>query len=224
MKDGDSFQQARDEMVIQQLTARGIDDINILEAMRLIPRHEFVPNEVRHLAYRDTPLPIGDSQTISQPYIVAHMSAMLNLNGSERVLEVGTGSGYQTAVLCLLAAEVYSVEVNPRLAERAGDVLAELGFDNVEIYVGDGSVGLPDMATFDAIIVTAAAPALPNPLRGQLSESGGRMVLPVGDERRQHLEVIRRSGNRWQIEEADAVRFVPLVGRYGYPSTTTDLM
>jgi protein-L-isoaspartate(D-aspartate) O-methyltransferase len=181
-----------------------------------VPRHEFVAAEVRHLAYRDCPLPIGDNQTISQPYIVALMSQMLALQGYERVLEVGTGSGYQTAILSKLATQVFSLERYSRLAERAAQTLAELGCDNVEVHVGDGSQGLPDMSPFDAIIVTAAAPALPGPLRSQLHEEGGQMVLPIGDDKQQYLERITRYGNRWEIEQTLPVQFVPLIGRYGF--------
>jgi protein-L-isoaspartate(D-aspartate) O-methyltransferase len=212
----DPFFGLRREMVDKQLAQRGIEDLRVLDAMRYIPRHEFVSSELSHLAYRDCPLPIGDNQTISQPYMVALMTQLLQLSGTERVLEIGTGSGYQAAVLADLAYEVYSLERNPRLAERAGNTLARLGYDNVEIYVGDGSQGLPDMAPFDAIVVTAAAPALPGPLRAQLAENGGRMVLPLGDHRSQHLERVVRRGSRWEIERILPVRFVPLVGRYGF--------
>ena len=216
----DQYQALRDEMVIKQLRARGIEDERVLDAMRRVPRHEFVATELRHLAYRDCPLPIGDQQTISQPYIVAYMSQMLGLTGEEKVLEIGTGSGYQTAVLCELAEQVFSLELHPRLAENAANTLARLGYDNLEIYVGDGSQGFPDMAPFDAILVTAAAPALPGPLRSQLNPDGGRMVIPVGDDQNQYLEIVTRHGNRWQLERAMLVRFVPLIGRYGYQRRT----
>lgn len=212
----DPFEALRAQMVKKQLVERGIACPRVLSAMERIPRHEFVSAELRHLAYRDCPLPIGDNQTISQPYVVALMTELLNLKGRERVLEIGTGSGYQAAVLCELAAQVYSLERYPRLAERAGRVLAQLGYQNIEIHVGDGSQGLPDMSPFDAIVVTAAAPALPGPLRCQLHERGGRMVLPVGDDQRQYLEVVTRRGNRWEIEQTIPVRFVPLIGRYGF--------
>jgi len=218
----DLYQNAREQMVIKQLQERGISDPRVLDAMRRVPRHEFVASELQHLAYRDCPLPIGEKQTISQPYIVALMSQMLKLSGHERVLEIGTGSGYQTAILCTLAGQVYSLERHARLADHAADVLARLDFDNVEIYVGDGSQGLPDMSPFDAIIVTAAAPALPGPLRTQLNPEGGRMVLPVGDDKDQYLEVVTRFGNRWQIERVTSVRFVPLIGRYGFRATRSE--
>ncbi|HEX2906780.1 MAG TPA: protein-L-isoaspartate(D-aspartate) O-methyltransferase [Phototrophicaceae bacterium] len=220
MMTNDDFYTPRVQMVEKQLVERGICDPRVLEAMRRVPRHEFVSADLSHLAYRDCPLPIGDNQTISQPYVVALMSQLVHLTGVERVLEVGTGSGYQAAVLCELSAQVYSLERYPRLAERAGHVLAELGYNNVELHVGDGSQGLADMAPFDAIVVTAAAPSLPGPLRSQMSDRGGRMILPVGDDRRQYLEVVTRMGNRWEIEQTIPVRFVPLVGRYGfYPHT-----
>jgi protein-L-isoaspartate(D-aspartate) O-methyltransferase len=138
------------------------------------------------------------------------------------VLEVGTGSGYQTAVLCTLAAQVYSLERHPRLAQRAAQSLSRLNYENVEIHVGDGSQGLPDMSPFDAIIVSAAAPALPGPLRSQLRERGGRMVLPVGDRKNQYLEIVTRQGNRWEIERTDPVKFVPLIGRYGFKESPQD--
>ncbi|MCB9450692.1 MAG: protein-L-isoaspartate(D-aspartate) O-methyltransferase [Anaerolineaceae bacterium] len=203
-------------MVENQLIERGITNPRVLDAMSRVPRQEFVTPDLSHLAYRDSPLPIGEDQTISQPYIVALMTQLLYLSGHERVLEIGTGSGYQTAVLCELAAQVYSLERLPRLAERAANVLSSLGYNNLEIHVGDGSQGLPDMAPFDVIIVTAAAPSLPGPLRSQLHPNGGRMVLPIGDERNQYLEIVTRQDNRWEIEQMLPVRFVPLVGRYGF--------
>lgn len=216
MTTADSYRQLREEMVARQLMARGIDNVRVLDAMRRVPRHEFVAAEMRPIAYRDCPLPIGERQTISQPYMVALMTQMLSLSGHERVLEIGTGSGYQTAILCELAGQVYSLERLPRLAARAASVLERLNYNNVEIHVGDGSQGLADMAPFDAIIVTAAAPTLPLPLRAQMLEFGGRMVLPVGDDRAQYLEFVTRAGKSWQIEQTRPVQFVPLVGRYGY--------
>lgn len=212
----------RHQMVETQLAARGIVDERVLEAMRRIPRHLFVhPNLAGH-AYEDTPLPIAGGQTISQPYIVAFMTEALRLRGTERVLEIGTGSGYQTAVLCALAAHVYSLEYLPRLAAAAADALAQLGVTNVEIHVGDGSQGLPDMAPFDAIIVTAAAPAVPGPLRTQLAPDGGRMVVPVGGRDAQDLLRVTRHGDRWRIEKLLPVRFVPLRGRYGFSAPPDD--
>ena len=217
-----SYRILRSQMVMNQLAARGIQDKNVLSAMLEVPRHLFVPSKQRHLAYDDHPLPIGEDQTISQPYIVALMTEMLGLNGSETVLEIGTGSGYQTAVLCRLARRVYTLEYYPRLAGRAARVLEQLGVDIVELHVGDGSQGLPDMAPFDAILVTAAAPAIPGPLRSQLSADGGRLVIPVGSRQDQYIERVTRRGRTWQIEQTERVRFVLLGGRYGFhlPSST----
>jgi protein-L-isoaspartate(D-aspartate) O-methyltransferase len=205
-------------MVMKQMRTRGITDTRVLDVMRRVPRHEFLAAELRHLAYKDCPLPIGDRQTISQPFIVALMTQILGLKGTESVLEIGTGSGYQTAVLCELAAQVYSLECQPRLAGRAATTLAALGYNNVEVHLGDGSQGLADMAPFDAIIVTAAAPVVPGPLRSQLNPNGGRMVIPVGDGENQSLEIITRRGNGWRMERTILVSFVPLLGRYGIRS------
>src|SRR5215475_1832109 len=165
------FNSLRMRMVQEQLEARNIFDPRVLMAMRDVPRHHFVPDELQHLAYHDGPLPIGQDQTISQPWIVAFMTQCLQLSGHENVLEIGTGSGYHTAILCQLAAHVTSIERNSVLAERAAQSLDELGITNVEIYEGDGSQGLPDMAPYDAIIASAAVPAVPTMLRAQLGES-----------------------------------------------------
>jgi protein-L-isoaspartate(D-aspartate) O-methyltransferase len=202
-------------MVREQLAARDIADPRVLEAMRRVPRHAFVPAPFRSRAYEDGPLPIGNDQTISQPYIVALMTQMLELKPDDVVLEVGTGSGYQTAVLCELARFVYSLERYPALGERASAVLADLGYHNMEVYIGDGSQGLPDQAPFDAIIVTAAAPAIPGPLRTQLA-NGGRMVIPVGDRFQQMLQRVRRKDDAWRVEALIPVMFVPLYGRHGF--------
>lgn len=209
------FAALRERMVREQLLGRDITDSRVLEAMRRVPRHRFVPPELQAAAYRDTPLPIGSNQTISQPYIVAFMTQLLELRPSDVVLEIGTGSGYQTAVLCELAEFVYTLERYPQLAQHASEMLDELGYENVELHIGDGSQGLPDMAPFDAILVTAAAPVIPGPLRAQLAD-GGRMVLPIGDDQSQVLERVRRSGDRWKIEEQIPVMFVPLYGRHGF--------
>ncbi|MEP0764038.1 MAG: protein-L-isoaspartate(D-aspartate) O-methyltransferase [Chloroflexota bacterium] len=205
----------RERMVREQLAARDIADPRVLEAMRRVPRHAFVPAPFRSRAYEDGPLPIGNDQTISQPYIVALMTQMLELKPDDVVLEVGTGSGYQTAVLCELARFVYSLERYPALGERASAVLADLGYHNMEVYIGDGSQGLPDQAPFDAIIVTAAAPAIPGPLRTQLA-NGGRMVIPVGDRFQQMLQRVRRKDDAWRVEALIPVMFVPLYGRHGF--------
>lgn len=210
------FEMLRERMIRDQLLARDITDPRVLEAMRRVPRHKFVPAYMQSKAYEDGPLPIGNNQTISQPYIVALMTQVLEVKPSDIVLEVGTGSGYQTAILCELARFVYSLERYPPLAEGASQLLNELGYHNVEVYSGDGSQGLPDMAPFDAIIVTAAAPAIPGPLRAQMAD-GGRMVLPIGDQYQQYLQRVRRSGDAWTMEYLIPVMFVPLYGRHGFP-------
>lgn len=207
----------RERMVREQLAGRDIADPRVLEAMRRVPRHAFVPEPFRSRAYEDGPLPIGSDQTISQPYIVALMTQMLELTPDDVVLEVGTGSGYQTAVLCELSRFVYSLERYPALGERASAVLTDLGYHNMEVYIGDGSQGLPDQAPFNAIIVTAAAPAIPGPLRTQLA-SGGRMVIPVGDRFQQMLQRVRRTDDAWRVEALIPVMFVPLYGRHGFTS------
>ena len=205
----------RERMVREQLAARDITGARVLEAMRRVPRHQFVPRHLQSKAYEDGPLPIGHDQTISQPYIVALMTQMLEITLDDVVLEIGTGSGYQTAVLCELARFVYSLERYPGLGERASILLSDLGYHNVEVYIGDGSQGLPDMAPYNAIIVTAAAPAIPGPLRVQMA-NGGRMVLPIGDQYQQYLQRVRRSGDSWRIESLIPVMFVPLYGRHGF--------
>jgi protein-L-isoaspartate(D-aspartate) O-methyltransferase len=202
--------EAREAMVREQLEARGIRDPLTLRAMRAVPRHEFVPAELVDEAYDDNPLPIGHAQTISQPYVVAFMTEALGLRGGERVLEVGTGSGYQAAVLAEIAAEVYSIEIVAALGEQARARLARLGYDNVHVRVGDGYAGWPEAAPFDAVIVTAAAPRIPEPLKQQLRE-GGRMILPVGDAL-QELVVLTRQGDEWREESVLPVRFVPMTG------------
>ncbi len=209
------FEMLRERMVREQLIARDIHDRRVLEAVRRVPRHAFVPGPFQSRAYEDGPLPIGDNQTISQPYIVALMTQMLELTPDDVVLEIGTGSGYQTAVLCTLARMVYSLERYPALGERANQTLNELGYHNVEVYIGDGSQGLPDMAPYSAIIVTAAAPAIPGPLRVQMA-NGGRMVLPIGDQRQQSLQRVRRVNDSWRVEIAIPVMFVPLYGQHGF--------
>jgi len=218
----EEFRLMREQMVEKQLIARGINNERVLTAMRRVPRHEFLPEEFQHRAYEDGPLPIGEFQTISQPYIVALMTQELHLSGHERVLEIGSGSGYQTAVLCELAAYVFSLEWYTVLAERAGDILNRLGYHNVDIHSGDGSQGLADMSPFDAIIVTAAAPAIPGPLCSQLHPQGGRMVLPVGNKDRQNLQRVVRQGDSCHVEQIIQVKFVPLVGRYGFKGKSGD--
>lgn len=209
------YDRARERMVQSQIEARGIKDPRVLDAMRQVPRHLFVPVDMRGSAYRDSPLPIGEGQTISQPYIVALMTEMLELSGEERVLEIGTGSGYQSAILSLLAREVYTVERLPNLAQRAEEVLRQLGYTNVHIRVGDGTLGWPEHAPYEAIIVTAASPEVPAPLLDQLAD-GGRLVAPVGPRWNQTLVRVRREGDRFRRERLTAVAFVPLVGKHGW--------
>lgn len=198
-------------MVTDQLIARGIHDARVLEAMREVPRHAFVPEELRAFAYSDQPLPIGYEQTISQPYIVAAMSELAQIGPEDRVLEIGTGSGYQAAVLARLAREVYSIEILAPLAERARATLRQLGIDNVSVRAGDGYQGWPDKAPFAAILVTAAPPAVPAPLKEQLALSG-RLVIPVGTGE-QELRVITRHEHGFEERSVLAVRFVPMTGK-----------
>lgn len=200
----------RAHMVETQIEARGVSDPRVLEAMRKIPRHEFIPEEGRASAYSDRPVPIGHRQTISQPYIVALMTEQLQLSGDEKVLEIGTGSGYQAAVLGELADEVYSIEILEPLAERSREDLRRLGYQNVHLRQGDGYQGWPEEAPFDAIIVTAAPDHVPQPLIDQLA-IGGRMVVPVG-EGNQELLLLTRSDAGVERRRLIGVRFVPMVG------------
>lgn len=209
------FAVPRAEMIENQLRRRGITDGRVLEAMAGVPRQEFVPKELRQRAYDDVPLPIGEGQTISQPYIVAAMTAALRLMGNERVLEIGTGCGYQAAVLSQLAKTVYTIELRSELASAAATGLERLGYANAHVHCGDGTLGLPECAPFDAILVAAAAPAVPEPLRAQLAE-GGRLILPVGDAENQELCLIQRDGISFHTSTLEGCRFVPLVGRHGW--------
>ncbi|MCJ7566009.1 MAG: protein-L-isoaspartate(D-aspartate) O-methyltransferase [Anaerolineales bacterium] len=215
MSEKDAYLHERKRMVDQQMVRRGIRDERLLEAILAIPRHEFVPPEQVRLAYIDAPLPIGNNQTISQPYIVALMTELLYLKGDETVLEIGTGSGYQTAILAHLAKKVYSIERIPELAERARFLLHSLMLDNIEVVVGDGSCGLPEHAPYQAIIVTAAAPEVPKPLEDQLSDSG-RLVVPVGSRAGQVLELWKREGQKLVCEKLAPVAFVPLIGAHAW--------
>jgi protein-L-isoaspartate(D-aspartate) O-methyltransferase len=205
----DPSREARLDMVRHQIEARGIRDERVLEAMRKVPRHLFVPGDLAEEAYDDVALALGEAQTISQPYIVAFMTEALRLSDHARVLEIGTGSGYQAAVLGQIAREVYTVEVRPALAEHAAAVLARLGYSTVHVRCGDGSRGWPEAAPFDGIMVTAAANRIPPALLGQMSD-GGRLVLPLGVEA-QDLHVVARSGDRLDDAAVLAVRFVPFV-------------
>jgi protein-L-isoaspartate(D-aspartate) O-methyltransferase len=199
-------------MVERDLRGRGIKDARVLAAMGSVPRHLFVPGPLQSAAYEDRPLPIGERQTISQPYIVAFMTELLELRGSEKVLEIGTGSGYQTAVLAETAAEVLSIEIIPTLSARADKVLRRLGLTNVQLKVGDGFYGWPERAPFDAILVTAAAPKVPEPLWRQLRD-GGRLVMPLGEQNQpQNLVRVRKVAGKQIIEKITGVVFVPLVG------------
>lgn len=215
--DSEAFQSARREMVDRQLHKRDIRSPRVLEAMSSVPRHLFVPPEHMGDAYTDSPLPIGAGQTISQPYMVAAMAEALLLEGSEKVLEIGAGSGYQAAVLSLLAREVIAVESQPLLADAARIRLVKLGYNNVWIQTGDGSLGWPPEAPYDAILVTAGAPFVPPPLIDQLAE-GGRLVIPVGPAKQQELlRILKREGRTTQ-KSLIACRFVPLLGLFGWPS------
>jgi protein-L-isoaspartate(D-aspartate) O-methyltransferase len=210
------FEVQRKLMVETQLRARGITDERVLHALGRVPREEFVPEEYRQDAYADAALPIGEGQTISQPYMVALICQELALQGDERVLDVGTGSGYQAAVLAELAREVVSIERHERLADWARQNLARAGYaDRVEVHVGDGSLGWPERAPYGAIAVAAAAPGLPRALYDQLAEDG-RMVLPVGTRHGQRLEVVVRTPEGPRVARSVPCRFVPLVGEQGF--------
>ncbi|MBI2877735.1 MAG: protein-L-isoaspartate(D-aspartate) O-methyltransferase [Candidatus Tectomicrobia bacterium] len=207
----DPFREDRVRMVRLQLQRRGIIDPRVLQAMEEVPRHRFVPPEYQHLAYQDSPLSIGEGQTISQPYMVALMTQVLQPQLWEKVLEIGTGSGYQAAVLSRLACRVYTVERFPQLAQRAEEILRELGCANVDVVVANGSLGLPERAPFDGIVVTAGAPQVPLQLLDQLAE-GGRLVIPIGDRSNQVLyQIVRHHGRFTRNALIDCV-FVPLIG------------
>jgi protein-L-isoaspartate(D-aspartate) O-methyltransferase len=213
--DDAALARARERMVADQIAARGVSDPTTLAAMRRVPRHLFVPAASQAEAYEDHPLPIGHGQTISQPYIVAFMTEALHLRGGERVFEVGTGSGYQAAVLATIAARVYSIEIVAPLAAEAKERLERLGYRNVEVRAGDGYQGWPEAAPFDAIVVTASAPRIPAPLKEQLKD-GGRLVIPVGDES-QELVVVTRRGQTFEEHRVLPVRFVPMTGTVRKP-------
>lgn len=216
-----NYQLARHAMVETQILKRHVTSSRLLECLERVPRHEFVPAEFRARAYEDAPLPIGEGQTISQPYIVAAMTAALRLQGNERVLEIGTGFGYQAAVLACLAREVFSVEFRAALATQAAERLSHLGYTNVHVQCGDGTLGLPEFAPYDAILVAAAAPAIPAPLLAQLAD-GGKMVVPVGSVENQDLRLIERAHDTFHTIVLEPCRFVPLLGVHGWkdPSQT----
>lgn len=211
----DLYADQRESMVEMQIRRRGVKDERVLRVMEIVPRHEFVPPQSRAFAYADEPLAIGGGQTISQPYIVASMTAALRLSGLEKVLDIGTGCGYQAAVLSLLSREVYSVECRAGLAKSAAERLERLGFQNVHVHCGDGSLGLKEFAPYDAILVAAAAPSFPEPLLEQLNE-GGRIIAPIGTEDHQDLLLVTRHGVEYSTERREPCRFVPLVGRHGW--------
>ncbi len=215
MEDDAQYANLRNRMVTEQIISRGIQDERVLEALRRVPRHWFIPDEYANVAYSDSPLPIGHGQTISQPYIVALMTELLELEGDENVLEIGTGSGYQAALLAYLARQVHTIERHAELAEKADEVLLRMGLTNVLVHVGDGSLGVPKYAPFQAIMVTAAAPRVPQPLFDQLAE-GGRLVLPEGGAGGQILNRWRKLAAGFKQEHITPVAFVPLRGQYGW--------
>jgi protein-L-isoaspartate(D-aspartate) O-methyltransferase len=217
-----NFEAERRDMVVRQIRDRGIRSARVLDAMQAVPRHLFVPREHIAEAYADEPLPIGEGQTISQPFMVAAMSEALSLEGRERVLEVGAGSGYQAAVLALLARDVIGMESQPALAASARERLARLGFTNVQIEEGDGSLGWPVAALYDAILVAAAAPAVPPPLVDQLAE-GGRLVIPVGTPEHQELIRVVKNDGRTTSESLYSCRFVPLLGQFGWGNNKQEI-
>jgi len=212
--EGDGYGGYRARLV-ETLQRKGIRDLAVLRAVRLVPRHLFVPESVRHRAYDDAALPIGSSQTISQPWVQARYLELLSLSGRERVLEIGTGSGYQTALLAMLCDAVFSVERITGLAQRAREALAEAGIRNVTVLVGDGTLGWRPFGPYDAILVAAASPEIPAPLLEQLAP-GGRMVIPLGDRANQTLTLVRREGDQLRTTTVADVRFVPLLGEFGF--------
>lgn len=209
MSQDSTYDRERKEMVEFQIRRRGVKDRKVLKAMLKVPRHLFVPEQMKELAYGDEPLPIGEGQTISQPYIVAYMTEALRLRGRERVLEIGTGSGYQTAILAEIVREVYTVELIPELSARARAVLEKLGYRNIQFRVGDGTLGWPEHAPYDAILVSAAPASVPPALVEQL-KTGGQMIIPVGTDF-QELVLVTRKETGWDEQRLIGVRFVPLI-------------
>lgn len=214
--EAERYRVLREQMVAEQIAGRGIHDEAVLAAMRAVPRDIFVPDAYRQYAYDDSPLPIGSKQTISQPFVVGYMLAQLNLQPDDRVLEIGTGSGYAAALLSRIAREVYTIERHKRLADSARTLLAQAGYDNVHVRHGDGTLGWPEEAPFDAIVVAAGGPFVPESLQQQLAD-GGRLIMPVGSSRHhQRLVLLARKGNSFTQERLSPVAFVPLVGREGW--------
>jgi protein-L-isoaspartate(D-aspartate) O-methyltransferase len=216
MANQEDYEAERRAMIEGQLRRRGLRDERVLDVVFRVPRHEFVPPAYIDEAYSDRPLPIGEQETISQPYIVAAMTIALGIKLGDRALEIGTGTGYQAAVLAQMGARVWSVERNPRLAEEARERLARLGYQAIEVILGDGTEGYAPAAPYQAIVVTAGAPVIPNPLLNQLAD-GGRMVIPVGDLQRQTLHLILKNQNQLTDRILDPCQFVPLVGKHAWP-------
>lgn len=209
------YEVLRKRMVNEQLILRGIKNQRVLDAFYKVERHKFIPQDLRTSAYADFPVPIGEGQTISQPYIVALMTESLDLTGEEKVLEIGMGSGYQAAILAELVGEVYTIERFENLAKKAEAVLGELGYTNIKIKVGDGTLGWPEAAPFDRIIITAASPQIPPPLIEQLNESG-KLILPLGETFSQVLTLVEKTGGELKYFEICSCVFVPLLGKYGW--------
>lgn len=219
MNSSEKYSRARDEMVTFQLAARGIHDPGVISAMKSVPREEFVRPDLVESSYEDTPLPIGEDQTISQPYIVALMAEILELDPADRVLEIGTGSGYAAAVLSRIAEDVYTIERLPLLAESAEVRCRGLGYDNVHVKCGDGTLGWPEQAPFNGILVSAASPAVPEKLKHQLAIDG-RLIIPIGPRTSQTLiRVTRTQKDKFIEEDLGAVRFVPLIGKHAWPDS-----
>ena len=210
----DSFEKKRDRMVLEQIELRGVNDRAVLKAMRKVPRHKFVPDIYMEYAYNDYPLPIGEEQTISQPYIVAYMTAALKLEPSDKVLEIGTGSGYQAAVLAEICDSVYTIEIFESLGNKALKLLNSLHYDNIKVKIGDGYKGWPEFSPFDVIIVTCSPSEIPQPLIDQLKE-GGRMIIPVGLKNNQNLVLLKKKNGKIKQHSVLPVRFVPMINEFG---------
>lgn len=221
MTHDDSYQAARETMVQFVQEMGGIRNARVLDAMKDVPRHAFIPKRHRPRAYHHISVPIGEKQQILSPIVTGLMLEAVALTGTEQVLEVGTGSGYQTALLEQLGAYTFSLERLPQLAESAAERLYRLGYDSCDVHLGDGSQGLADMAPFHAIVVTAAVPRLPRPLGAQLHPDGGRMVIPVGNKKSQTLQLIMRYGDRWQVRSLRSIQTTPLIGHYGFKPDTS---